>query len=104
MQLQKDGPGHLYAEVENIRITYIPAKDRAAGKDWAGSDVIRIQSYKGLNDKALNMGAELPISSPEKFGEFVAAICQVYIEGRQQFMPNQALKPTVPPPLRCGGP
>lgn len=83
MKLQQDGPGHLYAEVENIRITYIPAGNRPAGKDWADSDVIRIQSYKGANDKSLNMGAELPISSPEVFGGFIAAICQVYVEGRQ---------------------
>jgi hypothetical protein len=82
MKLLKDSSGHLYAEVENIRITYIPAKDRATGKDWAGADVVRIQSYRGSNDKSLNMGAELPISSTEVFGEFVAAICQVYVEGR----------------------
>ena len=83
MQLQQDGPGHLYADVGNIRITYIPANDRAADKNWAGSDVIRIQSYKSVKDRALHPGAELPIKSPEEFGEFVAAICQVYVEGRQ---------------------
>jgi len=82
MKLLKDSAGHLYAEIENIRITYIPAKDRATGKDWAGSDVVRIQSYRGPNDKSLNMGAEFPISSTEVLGEFVAAICQIYIEGR----------------------
>jgi hypothetical protein len=84
MTLQKDSRDHLYAEIENIRVTYIPAKDRAAGKDWADSDVIRIQSYKGPNDKALHPGAEIPISSPEVFGQFVAAICQVYAQGRDQ--------------------
>ncbi len=80
-KLQTDGAGHLYAEVENIRITYIPAKDRAPGKDWAGSDVLRIQSYRGADDHALNMGAEVPIASPAMLGELVAAISQLYIEG-----------------------
>jgi len=82
MQLQKDTRQHLYAEVQNIRITYVPAKDRAPGAEWAGSDVIRLQAYKGPSDKSLHMGAELPVPSPEVFGEFVAAICQVYVEGR----------------------
>jgi hypothetical protein len=82
MSLSKDSRGHLYAEVDNIRVTYIPAADRAPGADWAGSDVIRVQAYKGTADKSLHMGAELPVSSPEAFGKFVATICQVYIEGR----------------------
>jgi hypothetical protein len=82
MSLNRDGKEHLYAEVENIRITYIPATDRTPQADWAGSDVIRVQAYKGSNDKSLHMGAELPVSSPEVFGNLIAALCQVYIEGR----------------------
>jgi hypothetical protein len=82
MKLDRDGKNHLYAEVENIRITYIPAADRTPEADWAGSDVIRLQSYRGFDNKSLHMGAELPISSPEVFGKLVAALCQIYIEGR----------------------
>lgn len=82
MPSHKDVRDHLYLEVENIRVTYIPAKDRDPDADWSGTDVIRVQSYKSPENKALHMGAELPVASPEVFGRFVAAICQVYIEGR----------------------
>ena len=87
MLLQKDSKNHLFAEVENIRITYIPASDRKPEADWAESDVLRLQAYKGSNDKSLHMGAELPISSPEEFGALVAALCRVYIEGAHQAKP-----------------
>jgi hypothetical protein len=69
-------------DVDNIRVTYIPAKDRDGSKDWAGSDVIRVQSYKGAAGSSLHMGAEFPVSTPEVFSQFVAGICQVYAEGR----------------------
>jgi hypothetical protein len=82
MKTQKDSKGHIYADVETIRVTYIPAQDREGSKDWAGSDVIRVQAYKGPTDRSLHMGAEFPVSSPEVFGQFVGAICQVYTEGR----------------------
>ena len=35
MTTHKDSKGHIYADVENIRVTYIPAKDRDASKDCA---------------------------------------------------------------------
>jgi hypothetical protein len=63
-------------------VSHIPAADRSPDKNWAGSDVIRVQSYKGPNDKSLFMGAELPISSPEVFGDFIAALCAVYVQGK----------------------
>ena len=81
MNIQTDSRDHIYIDVENIRVTYIPARDRDDSKNWAGSDVVRVQSYKGEDDHSLHMGAELPISSPEVFGSFVAAICQIYAEG-----------------------
>jgi hypothetical protein len=56
--LQTDGSGHLDAEVENIRITYVSASDRKPEADWAGSDVLRIQAYRGSDSKSLFMGAE----------------------------------------------
>jgi len=51
--MPQDNAGHFYAEVDNIRVTFIPARGRAPGKDWSGSDVIRVQSYKntGVNQQ-----------------------------------------------------
>ena len=83
MNLLTDEPGHFYAEVENIRITYIPVRDRNPATDWAESDVIRVQAYRGSNNKALHQGAELPISSPDVFINLIANLCDVYNEGRR---------------------
>jgi hypothetical protein len=84
MDLIKDNKNHLFAEVGNCRVTYIPARDRSPDKDWAGSDVIRLQAYRGADSKALHMGAELPIESPAEFVELIAALCQLYTEGREE--------------------
>lgn len=83
MTSKKDSSGHQYLDIENIRVTFIPAEDRKPNKDWADSDVIRIQAYKGEKDNALHMGAEIPIKSPEVFGKCIAAICQIYVEGKK---------------------
>ncbi len=82
MKTQKDSKDHIYAEIENVRVTYIPAKDRDGSKDWAGSDVIRVQAKRDSTSNSLYMGAEFPVPSPEAFGQFIAAVCQVYAEGR----------------------
>ena len=79
---QTDGKGHVYVDVENIRITYIPAIDRDPDKDWSGSDVFRIQAYRGPDDKSLFKGAELPISSPKTFAELISGLCTLYIESK----------------------
>lgn len=79
----KDSRGHIYATVGNVRITYIPAKDRSESNNWADSDVVRIQAYKGDADDSLHRGAEFPIASPEDFENFLVAISQVYNEGRK---------------------
>lgn len=97
MTIQEDTRGHIYAEVENIRVTYIPAKDRDGSKDWAGADVIRLQAYRGGEDKSLHRGAEFPVSSPETFGQCVAAICQVYAEGRERIRALPLLTTTLAP-------
>ena len=88
--LKTDGSGHLYAEVENIRITYVPASDRKPEADWAGSDVLRIQAYRGSHSKSLFMGAELPVQSPEVMVDMVAALCAVYNDGRRAATPSRA--------------
>jgi hypothetical protein len=82
MATLRDGKGHVYANVSNIRVTYIPAADRDPDKDWADSDVLRVQSYRDGTSGALHQGAEIPIASPEIFGHFVAAICEAYADGR----------------------
>lgn len=84
MELKEDGPGHLFAEVENIRITYVPAKDRQPAADWAGSDVLRVQAYRGDGGSSLHKGAELPIASSDVFIELIAALCAVYDQGRKR--------------------
>lgn len=80
-----DSAGHLYADVDNIRITYIPSTDRDQNSDWAGSDVIRVQAYKqpGTSDKSLHRGAEFPIGSAEEFVNLLSGLCSVYNAGRQ---------------------
>ena len=80
--LEKDNNNHVYAEVKNLRITYIPAKDRSASNNWAGLDVIRVQSYRNTINKSLHQGGEFPIESPDVFGQLIAAVCQVYVEGK----------------------
>ncbi len=79
--IEQDEPGHNFIEIENIRLTYISAADRSQDKDWAGSDVMRIQAYKG-DGKSLFMGAEIPITSPEVMIDLIAALCQLYNSSR----------------------
>ena len=80
--MNTDNANHLYEELQNIRITYVPAGDRQDAKNWAGSDVIRIQSYKTETDKSLHMGAELPVPDPDVFVEMISKLCAVYNAGR----------------------
>ncbi len=79
--MTQDKAGNWYEEVDNIRITYVPAADRSREADWAGSDVIRMQAYKGSDNKSLHMGAELPVGSPMAFIRMVAGLCAVYERG-----------------------
>ncbi len=80
--MNRDNANHLYEELQNIRITYVPATDRTEANNWAGSDVIRIQSHKNERDNTLHMGAELPIRDPDVFVEMIAKLCAVYHAGR----------------------
>ncbi len=81
--MPQDQAGHYFSEVDNIRVTYIPAANRAAGKDWSGSDVIRIQSYKNpARHRALQQGAEFPVPSPDALIRFIETLCTAYHGGR----------------------
>ncbi len=84
VQIKKDGSGNLFTDVENIRITYQPKSKRSAEKDWAGSDVIRIQAYRGdkVQSRSLFPGAELPIQDEAAFIEFLQALCTIYRIGK----------------------
>ncbi len=76
MQIQNDGPGNPYVEVSNVRITYVPRNQRQSAKDWAGSDVIRIQAYKDdpAMSKSLFSGAEFPVESHKQVVELISAV------------------------------
>jgi hypothetical protein len=78
-----DSANHVFTEVGNIRITYIPARDREEAKNWAGSDVLRLQSYRGEDGSSLHKGAELPVPNAEVFVELISALCMTYNEGRK---------------------
>jgi hypothetical protein len=80
--MSKDAAGHEYVDVENIRLTYVPASDRSRAADWAQSDVIRLQAYKGPHDRSLHMGAELPVSSSDTFVRLIEGLCKVYGAGK----------------------
>jgi hypothetical protein len=81
--IESDDRGQVFTRVGNIRVTYIPASGRNAEANWAGSDVVRVQSYKNSTDDSLHMGVEFPVPSPDSFAQLIAAICQVYVEGRK---------------------
>ncbi|MDD3524115.1 MAG: hypothetical protein PHQ41_05395 [Candidatus Cloacimonetes bacterium] len=78
MELQKDGVGNFYKEIENLRLTYISAQSRKPAQDWSGADVLRIQAYKNADNNSLFRGAELPIATPDVFVALIAALCEVY--------------------------
>lgn len=78
-----DSAGHLFQDVDNVRVTYVPAADRKPELNWAGSDVVRLQSYKQGTTGALHMGAELPVASPDAFVALISVLCAVYNEGRR---------------------
>ncbi len=76
--IQQDGSSQFYINIHNdeYRITYVRAIDRAPGANWAGSDVIRIQAYKGSGN-CLNPGPEIPINSENDVYEIISAMCHL---------------------------
>lgn len=76
MQIKTDGSRNPYVEVSNVRITHVPRSQRQSAKDWAGSDVIRIQAYKDdpAVSKALFPGAEFPVESHKQVVELISAV------------------------------
>ena len=80
--MEQDENGHWFVEVGNLRLTFIPKKDRTDAKDWAGSDVIRIQAYRNNKDKSLHMGAEYPVSGEADITKLMLGIRGVYAKGQ----------------------
>lgn len=78
-----DSAGNVCRDVDNLRITYVPAASREHAKNWAGQDVLRVQSYRGGDNAALHRGAEFPIESPDSFVALLSALCSVYNAGRR---------------------
>ena len=84
MKTTRDSKNHLYVRIKNIRITFIPSKDRANDKDWSSSDVIRIQAYKDTASESLHRGIELPVPNSDAAEMAAKGIIQVYREGRSE--------------------
>jgi hypothetical protein len=73
----RDGAGNEYIEVDNVRITYVPADRRDAAKNWAGQDVVRIQARRDDGTNALHMGAEFPVDGPAAGLRFIEAFARL---------------------------
>jgi len=83
--MPQDNAGHFYAEVDNIRVTFIPARGRGPEKDWSGSDVIRVQSYNNTEvSQSLRQGAEFPVPSADALVRFIETLCAAYHGGTSQ--------------------
>lgn len=76
--LKEDSNGNFYEDVDNIRITLIEKELRNPDKNWAGTDTIRIQAYKGDETKALHLGAEIPIQNDGTFLKLIEGLCRLY--------------------------
>jgi phosphoserine aminotransferase len=75
--VKSDKKNQMYLETANLRVTYVPAGQRGAAKNWAGKDTIRIQAYQGPSNQRLHLGAEMPVES-----------LQELIETLQEFQKN----------------
>jgi len=78
--INHDKKGNPYAETLWTRFTFISGRNRAAAKNWSGSDVIRIQAKKGKGNNALHRGAEIPLKDKKAVGDFISSIIEIYNE------------------------
>ena len=79
--MEKDKNGNIYENIGNIRITVINKATRSSQKDWANCNTLRFQAYKGEDNNALHLGAEIPLENDETIIELIEALCKIY---RQQ--------------------
>jgi hypothetical protein len=67
--VEHDSKGHPYIDVGNIRVTFLP------GSSWNETGHgLRIQAYRGGENRALHKGAELHLPSREDGFALIAAI------------------------------
>ncbi len=73
----------IHEDVDNIRVTYVPAGDRPEDANWAGSDVIRVQAYRQdpTESHSLHRGAEFPLADNVAFCRLIETLCRVYRQG-----------------------
>lgn len=76
--MNNDKNGNPYEDVGNIRVTIVDKSTRNPEKDWAGSDTLRFQAYKGGESNALHLGAEIPLENNETIIEIIEALCKLY--------------------------
>lgn len=78
MKTETDSAGQLYIQVSNVRVTFVPKERRTSSeKDWANSDMVRIQSFQDGKGGRLNQGAEFPVDEALRV---MAAICQLSVK------------------------
>ena len=79
--MERDGSKNPYANVGNLRITYVLKENRDPAKNWTGGDTLRMQAYSSGGGP--HMGPEFPIDSEDNFLELIQTLCAVYREGRK---------------------
>lgn len=79
--MHKDASGNAYIDLDNIRITYVPADRRSTAKNWAGQDVLRVCAKRG-NGNSLHRGAEFPITGPAAVLRFIEGLCRLCLTQR----------------------
>lgn len=82
MTVQVDQRNQPYVDVDNIRITFVPATVRDPDKRWEATDMLRFNAYRDDGTSAIHRGAEIPLPSAERLVELIAAMCAVYAVGR----------------------
>jgi hypothetical protein len=73
----------VHDDVDNIRVTYIPANERPVDKNWAGCGVIRVQAYRQnpAESRSLHLGAEFPVPDAAAFTRLIETLLNVYQRG-----------------------
>ncbi|WPB74592.1 hypothetical protein KYC5002_36980 [Archangium violaceum] len=77
-KFDEDGKGNRFFKIGGwTRVTLVKAKNRDHAKNWAGCDVLRIQSYLNQESEKVMMGAEYPLDSPEALEDLIDALQQL---------------------------
>jgi len=82
--ISTDGSKQPFLRIGNIRVTFVAAVERPEARNWADTDVLRVQAYRDSESDALHKGAEFPVDTPEAMFELISGLCTVYNEGRRR--------------------